>query len=173
MEFFSILVFSSETGMKRGEVGKLGEELVARFLMKHGYRILERNYRRPWGELDIIAERKARVHFVEVKALLRDVSDETDETPRSGHGKAKSEVSPETAREETLKYIRQGSPKDRFRPEDQMSSKKIKRLSRIIRSYLGGKDVSSETPWQFDLATVLIDESKRKAKVDFLEYIVL
>ncbi len=159
--------------MKRGEVGKLGEELTARFLMKRGYRIRDRNYRRPWGELDIIAERKDKIHFVEVKTLLRDVSDETDETLLQDKKRMVGEVSSETLRKKALTYIRQKEPKDMFRPEDQMSSHKIARLSRIIRTYLGGKEVSSETPWQFDVATVLIDERKRKARINLLENIIL
>ena len=59
------------------KVGALGEELVVQFLVKRGYKILDRNYRRPWGELDVVAERKGKIHFVEVKALSRNVSDET------------------------------------------------------------------------------------------------
>ncbi|MBI2592677.1 MAG: YraN family protein [Candidatus Colwellbacteria bacterium] len=35
--------------------GKLGEDLACRYLTKKGYKILERNYRRPWGELDIVS----------------------------------------------------------------------------------------------------------------------
>ena len=55
------------------KVGALGEELVVQFLVKRGYKILDRNYRRPWGELDVVAERKGKIHFVEVKALSRNV----------------------------------------------------------------------------------------------------
>ncbi len=50
--------------------GKLGEDLACRYLTKNGYKILERNYRQPWGELDIIcvAPDKTLV-FVEVKTV--------------------------------------------------------------------------------------------------------
>ena len=44
------------------------EEAACRYLIAAGYRILERNWRKPWGELDIVASRNGTVHFVEVKA---------------------------------------------------------------------------------------------------------
>ncbi len=50
--------------------GELGEEIAAHFLIAHGYRILERNFRCKGGEVDIIArdpEDKSLV-FIEVKA---------------------------------------------------------------------------------------------------------
>ncbi len=47
--------------------GKHGEELAAEYLKKNGYRILECNHRNKLGEMDIIAEEKGTVCFVEVK----------------------------------------------------------------------------------------------------------
>jgi putative endonuclease len=50
--------------------GQLGEDLACEYLANKGYRVLERNYRRPWGEIDIIARAKTNILiFVEVKAL--------------------------------------------------------------------------------------------------------
>lgn len=54
----------------KSEVGKLGENLACRYLIGKGYRILQRNYRKTWGEIDIIAVAKTNtLVFVEVKAL--------------------------------------------------------------------------------------------------------
>src|SRR3989344_2731274 len=54
----------------RSETGKLGEDLASRYLMGKGYRIIERNYRQPWGELDIVAYSETGVLvFVEVKTV--------------------------------------------------------------------------------------------------------
>ena len=50
------------------EFGSFAEGLAEEFLKKRGYRILDRNYRKPWGEVDIIAEKEGIVIFVEVKA---------------------------------------------------------------------------------------------------------
>ena len=47
--------------------GKWGEEQAARYLKKHGYRILEQNYSCRFGEIDIIAADQTFLVFVEVK----------------------------------------------------------------------------------------------------------
>ncbi len=54
------------------ETGKEGEEIAARFLKSKGYRILERNYRTRFGEIDIIARKKKNIVFVEVKTRTSD-----------------------------------------------------------------------------------------------------
>jgi putative endonuclease len=48
--------------------GKKSEEIAAQFLLSRGYQILERNYRTPRGELDLIASDGDTLVFVEVKA---------------------------------------------------------------------------------------------------------
>jgi len=54
--------------MKRRETGILGENLAQGHLERLGYHILERNYRCPEGEIDIIAKDKDYLVFVEVRA---------------------------------------------------------------------------------------------------------
>ena len=51
----------------RRETGLTGENLACQFLVLHGYRILHRNIRCIYGEIDIIAYREKTIHFVEVK----------------------------------------------------------------------------------------------------------
>ena len=48
-------------------IGEMGEEYAVKFLNKKKYKILERNYRKRYGEIDIIAENKNYIVFVEVK----------------------------------------------------------------------------------------------------------
>lgn len=48
-------------------IGDIGEEYAVKFLIKKKYNILERNYRKRYGEIDIIAENKNYIVFVEVK----------------------------------------------------------------------------------------------------------
>lgn len=47
--------------------GEVGERFTEEYLKKHGYKILERNYRKPYGEIDIIAHKDNTIAFVEVK----------------------------------------------------------------------------------------------------------
>jgi putative endonuclease len=51
----------------RHAVGKAGEEAAVQYLCDHGYRILERNYRCRFGEIDLIARDGRTLAFVEVK----------------------------------------------------------------------------------------------------------
>ena len=53
--------------MDRQEVGKLGEKAARKFLKKRGYRIRETNFRCPHGEIDIVAQQKDYLVFVEVR----------------------------------------------------------------------------------------------------------
>ena len=53
---------------QKGEIGILGEQAAAEFVLKLGYKIRSRNYRKPYGEIDIIAEKDKVLHFIEVKA---------------------------------------------------------------------------------------------------------
>ena len=50
------------------QLGQTGEELAADYLMKHGFRILHKNWNLHHGcELDIVAQKNGVLHFVEVK----------------------------------------------------------------------------------------------------------
>lgn len=51
----------------RQRLGIAGEELAAEHLLRLGYRILDRNYRTRWGELDIVALGEGAIVFCEVK----------------------------------------------------------------------------------------------------------
>lgn len=59
--------------MDTKELGNYGEELACGYLVDNGYKILGRNCRIKFGEIDVIAEKKDALgkvlHFVEVKAL--------------------------------------------------------------------------------------------------------
>ncbi|OHA23350.1 MAG: hypothetical protein A3G52_01085 [Candidatus Taylorbacteria bacterium RIFCSPLOWO2_12_FULL_43_20] len=54
------------------ELGSKGEDIACLFLMKHGYHIIERNYWRKWGEIDIVAQKGKRIYFIEVKTVSRE-----------------------------------------------------------------------------------------------------
>ena len=56
------------------EFGNWAESRSADYLKSKGYKILARNYRKPWGEIDIIAEKDNTLIFIEVKANKEEVA---------------------------------------------------------------------------------------------------
>lgn len=134
---------------EKRRLGDLGEDLACEFLRRRGYRIVERNYLRKWGEIDIVAEKStekgSRLHFVEVKTVSHET---TKATPWCGS-------------QETSSY----------RPEENMHPWKLKRLGRTIQTYLLHKKL--DTDWQLDLITVKVDMTARQGRVELIENIVI
>jgi len=61
-------------------LGDKGEDMACEYLVKNGYKILGRNYRITFGEIDIIAKKKGlfsdkTIHFIEVKSLANSAGD--------------------------------------------------------------------------------------------------
>ncbi len=64
--------------MDTKDVGQLGEDLACEYLVEKGFKIIGRNYRVAFGEIDIICRKNwgkvpflgdKTIHFVEVKSL--------------------------------------------------------------------------------------------------------
>src|SRR3990167_9683841 len=121
---------------KHNKIGEVGETIASNFLVRKGFFILDRNYRKKWGEIDIIAQKDKKLYFVEVKTVSR----------KSFDGKFPKE-------------------NGNYRPEDNMHPWKQQRLVRAIQTYLLSKYKSGEPAWQLDLATVTLDPEKRVAKI--------
>jgi len=133
-------VFTSETQ----KIGEIGENTAVMFLIKHNFFVLDRNYTRKWGEIDIVAEKDTKLHFIEVKS-----------------------VSCETLDGVTHKTL------DNYRPEDNMHPWKMKRMSRTIQTYLLDKKVGDDREWQVDLLVVFLDIKNKKAKIKVVNDIIL
>ena len=58
-------VFTSD----KQKIGEIGENVAVKFLVKHGFVILDRNYTKKWGEIDIVAEKEDKIYFIEVKSV--------------------------------------------------------------------------------------------------------
>jgi putative endonuclease len=52
---------------RKNRLGRWGEQQAGKFLQQKGYKILDRNVRTPYGEIDLIAQRAGVLVFVEVK----------------------------------------------------------------------------------------------------------
>ena len=133
-------VFTSE----KQKIGEIGENVAVKFLVKHGFSVVDRNYTKKWGEIDIVAEKAQKIYFVEVKSVSRETINDVNR--------------------ETF---------DQYHPEDNMHPWKLKRLSRTIQTYLLSKKISEETEWQVDLLVVFLDMKNKKAKVKVVSDIIL
>ena len=127
---------------EKRKLGDIGENIACDYIIKHGFEILERNYLRKWGEIDIVAKKKGIYRFIEVKSVKVAL------------------VIPSNVTHVT----------DSYRPEDNVHPWKIKRLHRAIQTYMLEKRV--DTDWQLDLITVKIDETKHVARVELIENII-
>jgi len=54
--------------LSKRETGESGESMACRYLRDNGYTVIERNFKTPTGEIDIIAKKRGTLHFFEVKA---------------------------------------------------------------------------------------------------------
>ena len=54
------------------KLGKKGEKKARSYLKRTGWKILENNYKTPFGEIDIIANKGETIAFIEVKTRLSD-----------------------------------------------------------------------------------------------------
>ncbi len=125
------------------KIGKIGEDIACKFLIKRGFAVTERNYWKKCGEIDIIVTKKNLLHFIEVKTVSR----------------------------ENIKNILIRN--DDYRPEDNLHKWKLERLSKTIQTYLFEKNTPEDFNWQFDVIVVFLDTKEKIAKVRFLENIIL
>lgn len=125
---------------RKREIGNKGEEIACKYLIDRGFVIIDRNYLMKCGELDIIAKKEGKVHFIEVKSVSREnVSYETTD----------------------------------YRPEENVSNKKLKRITKTIELYLIEKKLGEDCDWSFGVITVSLDFRRRIARVNMIKDIIL
>jgi putative endonuclease len=108
--------FTKEPTEKQ-KTGQIGEDQACKHLEGLGYQIIERNYLKKWGEIDIVAKKGKKIHFIEVKSISRNIPDNV---------------------------IRET---DSYRAEDNMHPFKLQRLGRAVQSYLLDRNVPDNIEW--------------------------
>jgi len=130
---------------EKQRIGRIGEDTACRFLSNKGFSVIERNYRKKWGEIDIVASKKKRIHFVEVKTVTREKGSSGPFPYKAG---------------------------DFYRPEDNVHPWKLKRLARAIQTYLLDRRLD-DREWQLDVVVIFLDEKSSEARIRLIENIVL
>jgi len=107
--------------MNKSNKGFLGENLAITYFLQNQYRIIIRNYRKKWGEIDIVAydKKTKETVFVEVKMIT-------------------------------------SSNLSQILPEEELTKEKIKRLKRVILSFLSQYHLEDK-PWRFDFLAIEIN----------------
>ncbi len=68
---------------EKQKIGAIGEDIATTFLVKRGFTVIERNYLKKVGEIDIVCKKGAKIYFVEVKTVSREIfSHETEDDYR-------------------------------------------------------------------------------------------
>ncbi len=126
---------------RHNEVGKIGEELAVKFLKKKGYRILERNYRRKWCEVDIIAEKpaKRRIFGDSEEGILVFVEVKTRRGERFGA------------------------------PEESVDWRKKKQLARSARAFVSFNNYPGR--YRVDVVCVVLGDDWKPVRIDHYENI--
>lgn len=136
---------SQKQGAKN-QIGAYGEQITVNYLQKLGYVVLETNYLKKWGEIDVVARETQRnreiIHFVEVKT----VSYET---------KAALELA-----------VSRGT----WRQEELVTPKKLQKLHRTIETWLLEHDYQGDI--QVDVAAVRVVPAAKYATITLIPNII-
>jgi putative endonuclease len=125
--------------------GNIGEDIACKFLIKKGFAIIERNYLKKWGEIDIVAKKKNIFHFIEVKSVeVKNAATCADNVPNNS-----------------------------FRPEENVHVLKQRRLRRVIQTYLLERGHGLDVEFFFHVVVVRMNTETRRAKVSLIENVIL
>ena len=131
---------------KKNQTGAFGEQISVNYLKKNGFKIIDTNYLKKWGEIDIVAretQQKVKiVHFVEVKTVSYETK--TDLQKAVSHGT--------------------------WRPEENVHFAKIQRLNRAIESWIMEHNYDGQ--WQIDVMAVRIVSREKYATIKYLPNII-
>lgn len=128
---------------RRNQVGAYGEIIAAAYLRRHGFEILDTNYLRKWGEIDIVARETGIIRFIEVKTVSYETRKDLDDA------------------------ILRGT----WRPEENVHKLKIGRLNRAIESWIVEHGYNGD--WEIDVIAVRIVPREKYATAKYIPNVVV
>lgn len=130
----------------RNQIGAYGEQIAVKYLKNKGFAILDTNYLKKWGEIDVVARETSKtqiiIHFIEVK----------------------------TVSYETKAALSHAVSHETWRPEEQVTEFKLTKLSRVIESWL--IEHECELEWQIDVVAVRVVPREKFATVKYIPNII-
>jgi putative endonuclease len=133
---------SNKKGAKN-QTGAYGEEIAVNYLKRKGFSVLETNYLKKWGEIDIVTRETNTICFIEVKTVSYETKAEL--TAAVSHGT--------------------------WRPEENVHHFKLQKLSRVIESWLLEHDCNLD--WRIDVIAVRIVPREKFASVKHIPNVIL
>ena len=131
----------------RNKVGGYGEEIAVNYLKKLGHTILDTNYLKKWGEIDIVSREtinnRSVIRFVEVKTVSYETKD--DLTRAVSYGT--------------------------WRPEENVHAAKVVKLNRAIESWL--TEHTCDLDWHIDVIAVRIVPREKYATIKYIPNIII
>lgn len=134
--------FKESKKSKNKDIGNLGEQIACEFLRNKGFEVLQSNYWRRWGEIDIVAQKDSKVHFVEVK----------------------------TVSHETRKHLKEEVARGTWRPEELVHRFKLGQISKALETWIAEHEYEGD--WQIDVVAIRIVPRETYASVRYIENIV-
>lgn len=132
---------------KRNQIGAYGEAIAVKYLRNAGVSVLETNYLKKWGEIDIVARETtaqgSKIRFIEVK----------------------------TVSYETKAALETAVSRGTWRPEENVHEKKLQRMHRTIESWL--LETNTDLEWEIDVISVRIVPREKYATVKYVKNVIL
>ena len=125
------------------QIGDLGESVAVKYLQNKGFTIIQRNYWRKWGEIDILTEKQAVLHCIEVKTVSYETKQDLNNAVSHGT----------------------------WRPEENVHGKKLLRLQRTIETWIA--EHNYEGDWQIDIASVRVVPREKYATIMMLYNVII
>lgn len=124
------------------EIGDLGEKIAQKYLTEHGFTIIETNYWKKWGEIDIIAQIGEFVHFIEVKTVSYETVEDLEHAITSGS----------------------------WRPEEQVTDRKLHQIHKAVETWLSENSYKGE--FVIDVVAVRMIPIEKYATINFIENVI-
>ena len=142
------------------KVGKMGENIACKYLKNKGYKIIERNFKRKWGEIDIICSKKEPV-----VGLLSSTWNNTVENIKNVlHGTNNSKL--------VFVEVKTLKNNNLLEPEDNLTSEKQRKLIRTCQLYISEKNIDQDTEWRIDAILIVLNLVQKKAKIKHLKGVI-
>lgn len=128
---------------KHNEIGKIGEDIGSEWLKRRSFEVIDRNYSKKWGEIDIVArETGGKVHFIEVKTVSYETKRELEASVSHGT----------------------------WRPEENVHIQKQERLKRAIETWIMEHEYKGL--FQIDVLAIRVVPREKLARVTYLENVI-